>query len=184
MKHFILFTGHMIDAKDRAKPRFPVHKEAAVREEIYQHLLRYKTKYNNIEGIASGACGGDILFHECCAELNIPTQIYLAMPADEFKKNSVSFAGEDWDKRFNELTKKLPVHVLPANSENTSMNVYERTNEWMLQTALAFGGKNMTLIALWDGGGGDGKGGTEDMIKIAKEKGAAADVIDIKNITL
>jgi hypothetical protein len=29
-------------------------------------------------GIAGGACGGDILFHEVCEELKIPTRLFLA----------------------------------------------------------------------------------------------------------
>ena len=36
----------------------------------------------------------------------------------------------------------------------------------------------MTLIAVWDGKGGDGPGGTEHMIHTAREKGA--DVVIIK----
>lgn len=62
------------------------------------------------------------------------------------------------------------------------MNMYERTNEWMLEKALANGGKNLSLIALWDGGGGDGKGGTKGMIRMVQQKGAAVGIIDIKKI--
>lgn len=184
MKHIILFTGHMIDAKDRPAPRFPAYKEASVKQEIYQKLLQQKETITlPLQGIASGACGGDILFHESCAEAGIPTEVYLALPGEEFKKASVSFAGENWNNRFNKLVEKLPVHVLATeNKNNSDLNIYERTNEWMLQTALEGGGKNMTLIALWDGGGGDGKGGTEHMVKMAREMGAEVDVIDIKKL--
>src|SRR4026207_63460 len=115
MKHFILFTGHMIDSEDRKEPRFPSYKEKQVEQEIYKHLLEQKEKFeDSLEGIASGACGGDIIFHEMCAGLNIPSQMYLALPAEEFKKKSVSFAGKDWDRRFDKLSEKLTVHVLPG----------------------------------------------------------------------
>ena len=183
MKHFILFTGHMIDAPDRATPRFPAYKEQSVQKEIKLQLLHQQliTKLP-LQGIASGACGGDMLFHETCLELNIPSEIYLPSSSEEFKKGSVSFAGKEWDERFDTLLKKLPYHVLSQAKEEITMNVYERTNEWMLQKALVNGGKNMTLIALWDGGGGDGKGGTKDMINMAKEKGADVEVIDIKKL--
>jgi hypothetical protein len=181
MQHFILFTGHMIDAKDRAKPRFPAYKEKSVRKEIFDLLLQQKEKAVSLKGIASGACGSDILFHELCLQLNIPTEIYLPYPAEEFKKGSVSFAGENWDNRFNKLASSLPVHILDEK-KNTDMNVYEQTNEWMLHDTLRSGGNNMTLIAVWDGGGGDGKGGTAHMVNMAREKGAEVEVIDVKKI--
>jgi hypothetical protein len=115
-------------------------------------------------------------------EFCIPSEIYLAAPAEEFKKRSVSFAGENWSERFENLIKKLPVHRLPVDKGNADMNIYERTNEWMLETALSSGGKNMTLIALWNGGGGDGKGGTEHMVKMARHQHAEVEIIDIKKL--
>ena len=39
---------------------------------------------------------------------------------------------------------------------------------WFCQTI-----KNMTIIYLWYGGGGDGNGGTELMINTARDKGAS-----------
>lgn len=181
MQHFILFTGHMIDAKDRPQPRFPAYKEAAVKKEIVDLILQQKEKFQSSKGIASGACGSDILFHEACLQMNIPAEIYLAYPEEEFKSGSVSFADDKWNERFDKLTSTLPVHVLTKN-KNTDMNVYEQTNEWMLHNALESGGDNMTLIAVWDGGGGDGKGGTAHMVKIAREKGAEVKIIDVKKL--
>lgn len=181
MKHFILFTGHMIDEKDRQDARFPAKKERSVRQAIQKQLLKVKkiTK-NEIKGIAGGACGGDILFHELCAEMEIATEMYLALPVEEFKNASVSFAGRDWEERFDKLTKNLPVNILPAEKNND--NVWERTNFWLLDTALENGGENMTMIALWDGKGGDGGGGTEHMVKVAKEQRAKINIIDINKI--
>lgn len=183
MKHFILFTGHMIDAPGRPVPRFPAGKEDKVRQEIKLRLLHQQLVATTpLQGIASGACGGDMLFHELCIESGIPSEIYLASPAEEFKKGSVSFAGKNWEDRFDALLEKLPYYELPPAAKGTTMNKYERTNEWMLEKALSEGGSNLTLIALWDGSGGDGKGGTKDMINMAKEKGAQVEIIDIKQL--
>jgi hypothetical protein len=52
----------------------------------------------------------------------------------------------------------------------------------MLNTALASGGIQLTLIAVWDGKSGDGEGGTEHMVRQAKARGAKAVVIDIKEL--
>jgi hypothetical protein len=118
MLHTILFTGHMIDKEGREKVRFAAVKENAVMEAIQKEILNEKLFANKyVRGIASGACGGDILFHELCIVLEIPTNIYLAMPEDEFKKASVSFAGNNWEDRFDELVKKLPVLILPSTGK-------------------------------------------------------------------
>lgn len=180
-KHSILFTGHMIDKKDRKKSRFPANKEIMVREEILKYLIQEKKAANNeLTGIAGGACGGDILFHELCEDIGIPSEMYLTLPFEEFKKSSVSFAGKEWDQRFDRLTKKITVHILPIEKrDNKKNNIWEQTNLWMLDQALQIEKENMTLIALWDGKGGDGNGGTEHMINTAKAKGAKINIINI-----
>ena len=131
--------------------------------------------------IAGGASGGDILFHELCQEMHISSQIYLALPSDKYKKASVSFAGKDWDARFDKLIGELPVNVLPQGKSKED-SIWEQTNLWMLKDALNEGGRNMTLIALWDGKGGDGEGGTEHMVKVAREEGAKIKIIDINKL--
>jgi hypothetical protein len=174
----------MIDAQNRKEPRFPSNKEEIARQEIEKHLLKEKENIKSeLKGIAGGACGGDILFHELCEQIDIPSEIYLALPVDEFKNTSVSFAGKHWEERFDKLVKKLPVHLLPAAKDNKENdNIWERTNLWMLDNALKNGGNNMTLIALWDGKGGDGSGGTEHMVNVAKEHEAEVIIIEIDKL--
>jgi hypothetical protein len=184
MEHQILFTGHMIDEKDRPHPRFPSDKEKIVKEEMRKYLLDLKGRLpNGMKGIAGGACGGDILFHELCSAMSIPSEIYLAMPVPEFKQASVSFAGKDWENRFDALCNLLPVHILPEEKNKAgNKNIWERANMWMLHTALVKGGEHTTLIALWDGKSSDGDGGTKHMIDIAKEENAAVRIIHIHQI--
>jgi hypothetical protein len=43
---------------------------------------------------------------------------------------------------------------------------------------LAYGAKNVTLIALWNGKTGDGPGGTKDMVEQARARGAKVIVLD------
>ncbi len=186
--HYILFTGHMIDKPGRKEPRFPSEKEAAVREKIREKVLEEKNKINGpVTGIAGSACGGDILFHEVCDELGIKTQLLLALPADKFKTESVAFAGTDWIERFDSLYHKLPHQTLCDTKElpvwlqkKNDYTIWERNNLWELHSALVNGGMKMSLIALWDGQGGDGAGGTEHLVKQANERGAKVMVIDMK----
>jgi hypothetical protein len=183
MEHSILFTGHMLDKPGRATERFPVRKVGKARSEMKDQLDRIvKGSDDDFLGIAGGACGGDIVFHELCMELGIPTKIYLALSPGAYKTTSVGFAGKDWEDRFDRLLQKLPHEVLVQSGEMEPNEVWERTNDWMLQRALRNGGENMTLLALWDGKGGDGPGGTEHMIKIARGKNAEVVVIDINKV--
>jgi hypothetical protein len=57
---------------------------------------------------------------------------------------------------------------------------WKRNNLWMLHNAIALGGKNITLIALWNGQGGDDPGGTEDMLKEVEKLKARAMIIDTR----
>jgi hypothetical protein len=184
MEHYLLFSGHLIDRPERVQKRFPKEKEQAVRLKINEYLSKLKEDTTDkLFGIAGGACGGDILFHEICIKLSISSKIYLGLPPVEFKKTSVSFAGEEWDKRFDNLLKILPYQVMTeADYKNKNIPLWERANLWMLNDSLKNGGENMNLLALWDGMEGDGKGGTKHMVDIAKQKGAEVKIIEIMDI--
>lgn len=186
--HYLLFTGHMIDKPDREVPRFPAKKENAVRQKMKEEIEKVKKNTKRkLNGIAGGACGGDILFHEICMELEISTELFLALPREKFLVESVAFAGPGWVERFDKLFNKLPVRVLsksqklPRVKEKKTLSIWKKNNLWQLNCALANVGLNMTLIALWDGKGGDGPGGTADMVKEAKEKGARSIIINPEN---
>ncbi len=97
----------MIDAPQRKQPRFPAYKENNVREEIKKYLKQEIESTNEeLKGIAGGACGGDILFHELCIDLEIFSELYLALPVKILKKPRYLFAGLEWEKRFESLIKK------------------------------------------------------------------------------
>lgn len=180
--HYILFSGHMVDAKDRKVSRFPAHKEAIVRAAIRNYLQKEASIFmSSLMGIAGGAAGADIIFHELCDELGITSKMYLASEKEEFKQNSVSFAGRNWERRFDQLYRTHPVKVIQS-SVGVGSDIWALNNQLMLQAALDSGPANMTLIALWDGKGGDGSGGTEHMVKIAQEKSLNCIIIDITKL--
>lgn len=187
--HYLLFTGHMLDKPGRKEPRFPADKEMPVTQKIKEEIEKVKSKAGGkLLGIAGGACGGDIIFHEACQELGISSALYLAVPREQFLVESVEFAGTEWIDRFDKLYKSLPTHILSQVKDlpkwlqkKKDYTLWERNNLWELNCALTEGGINMTLIALWDGKGGDGPGGTADMVKEAKAKGAKTILINPLN---
>jgi len=173
----------MIDRDDAKESRFPPDQEEKVSQEIKSRLIKIKSSAaGQLLGIAGGANGGDILFHEACLELNIPSELFLALPPDKFKKESVSFAGGDWDQRFDLLTSVLPVFILPQKQTTANITIWERANEWMLEEALKNGSKNLIVLTLWNGKEGNGAGGTQHMAEIAKNTDAIISSIDINKI--
>ncbi len=172
----LVFSGHRIDARDRKRPRFPASSEGKARDMIRRAVVEEQAQAGSqpIMGFAAGASGGDILFHEVCAELGIPTTLLLPLPEDEFAAESVADAGSEWIERFLTLTKRLEVRHLTGLPDwmagNDSYTIWQRGNRWILHTALSLAEADITLIVLWDGKGGDGPGGTENMVELAKSR--------------
>jgi hypothetical protein len=176
----ILFTGHRIDTPNRKAPRFPAAKEGQARAMILEALTNIKAKNDGkLLGISGGASGGDILFHEVCEELNIPSQMYLVLPRNDYVKASVSDSGPVWVDRFNRLYDKRKAKVLSDSDRlprwlraKKDYNIWQRANLWMLHNALSISQDHLILLALWNGTTGDGPGGTEDLVKRAQDRGA------------
>jgi hypothetical protein len=173
----VLFTGHMIDAPGREVPRFPARAESAVRAAIRSSLSALSTvPPRTTVGVAGGACGGDILFHEVCAELGIPTRMLLALPPAAFIRESVAHGGRRWVRRFQALTEHTGsdnVSILSQGDgllEGPAENIWQRANLWMIEEVLGLAPERI-LLALWDGRGGDGPGGTQNLIRSASAYG-------------
>ncbi len=185
----LLFTGHMIDRPDRQKPRFPATQEAedAAREALREAVARERDLAPIACGIAGGASGGDILFHEVCAELGLTTHLFLTLPKTQYLVESVQAAGPEWVERFQRLHKGQPeVRVLADTADlpnwlverQSEYSIWQRNNLWLLYNALAERDEEVVLIALWNGEAGDGPGGIADLMQRAKERGAKAVVLD------
>lgn len=186
----LLFTGHMVDAPDRPTPRFPPEKESVARQAIRAALQAELALPGGVAcGIAGAACGGDLLFHELCAELGIETCLYLAVPRGPFVAASVAPGGPVWVERFEAAYDRLPRRELATSEQlprwlrgKPGYDIWQRSNLWMLHNALALGKNRITLIALWDGRPGDGPGGTEHMVEKARARGAKVVILDTRRL--
>jgi hypothetical protein len=170
-KNVVLFSGHMIDAPDRKAPRFPPSREPIAAAAIAATLEDIGAGRGDL-GICGGACGGDLLFAEACLAKGMRLEIYLPLDEPEFLAKSVDFAGGNWHDRYGAVRAKAALHIAPdelgplAEGEDP----YERNNQWMLQSAVRFGGERMAFICLWNGEGGDGPGGTKHLMDEARSK--------------
>ena len=174
----VVFSGHRIDDPDRAEPRFPAAAEPAATRLLREAVAAERAEAGQIEGIAGAASGGDILFHEVCAELGVPTTVGLAVPAGPYVAASVGGAGPAWVARFHRVCARVTPRVLSDRAElpnwlahRRDYTIWDRNNRWLLHMALSRMDTDVTLIVLWDGAGGDGPGGTEDMVRQARARG-------------
>ncbi len=177
----LLFTGHMIDSPGRVPPRFPPTGAAQRRgRELIRQAVQAERELESgqVIGIAGGACGGDILFHEVCAELGIETRLFLALPREDFCRESVQDGGPDWVERYNRLCERVTPRILGETRElpkwlrsRAGYGIWQRNNLWMLFNALSLDARSLTLIALWDQGKADGPGGTEDLVFQVQSRG-------------
>lgn len=186
--HVVMFAGHRVDEPERSVARFPAQQEARA-QELIRETFSQLNKDSTFLGLASAAPGSDILFHEACAEINVPTTLCLPMPAADYGR--LAFQNLDsWRSRFLRLRREMERKQrkvlelsdregLPRWLQGSDTNPWERGNRWVLEMALTSGADEVTLIALWDGKDeGDAPGGTAHMVQLARSTGK----VDVKII--
>ena len=186
----IVFTGHRIDEPGRKLPRFPREAEGEARRMIREAVVAERSKADGeVVGIAGGASGGDILFHEVCAEQGIKTQLFIVGSRDAY----VTGVGAGWRPQVGGAIRSsarhpsgpgtgqlaghagLPRWLRPAKN----YSIWKRHNRWILNNALVHGANRVTLIALRNKDiQPDGTGGTQDMVTAAESRGAKIVLLD------
>ncbi len=181
-EHLVVFAGHSLDAPD-TPPRFPAAAETHARQLIAEALLRLQQKAPDgcrLTVLASAAPGADILAHEVCAELGIPTRLCLPLPVDDVCAHAF-VAADGWRSRFRAIADQHQGRtLLMVNPDSLprwllnrpGLDVWERGNRWMMATAQAWGAQTLTLLALWDGQDDGRNGGTAQVVRLAQAAGA------------
>ncbi len=164
-----LFSGHMIDKPGRNEPRFPAEKEPSAALRIAELLDKLGAGPDDL-ALTQGACGGDILFTEACIVRGVKVRWLQPFYEPEFIANSVVCSHESWRERYFAVKSEgnIPIRTAPDElgkpPEGSKQGYpYERCNLWLLYTALSEGIDKVRFICLWNGGGGDGPGGTAHM---------------------
>lgn len=191
----LLFTGHMVDAPDRPaeRARFPrTAKAEQTARRLIESAVRAEAEHAGgaLLGVAGGASGGDILFHEVCEALGVPTQLFLALPRDQFQAKSVHDAGPGWVERYGRLCERMVPHVLQDAealpnwlADKRDYDVWQRSNLWMMFSALATGARQRTLIALYNPDSeSDGPGGTKHLVGEARRWGFKSVALDAREL--
>lgn len=188
----LLFSGHMVDTPDRKTPRFPLDKVAIAEAEIANVLEKLEAGPLDL-ALTQGASGGDLIFAEACHKRGVKLQLMQPFTEPEFIERSVAPSQGEWRNRYFDVKAKLTQPTLCMSDElgvikrnikmdATSRTEFERCNLWLLNTALAYGPEKVQFICLWDGGIGDGPGGTANMYNEVKRRTGQVHWLDTRNL--
>jgi hypothetical protein len=174
-----LFSGHMVDAPGREKPRFPSDKEPIAASAIAEALAALGLGPTDL-AICGGACGGDLLFAEAALACDARLELYIPFDEATFLQKSVDFADRDWRARYFAVKALAALHLAPSELGPIAEaeDAYERNNRWMLESALRFGADKVDFLCLWNGEGGDGPGGTRHMMDEVRDRGGRTRWLD------
>lgn len=184
----VVFSGHMIDAEDRSRRRFPPEIEPAAALAIDAMLNRLGIGADTL-GITEGACGGDLLFTEAMLARGAPVELYLPFARQRFLRTSVDYrkalsaVPDRWSQRFFRVLAHPSVRCVEmdaAGGPDTGAEAYARCNLRMIEEAIGHGGGDLELICLWDGIDSDAAGGTAHMVEAVRHRGGRIHWIDIR----
>jgi SMODS and SLOG-associating 2TM effector domain 1/Protein of unknown function (DUF4231) len=193
--HPLVFSGHMIDAPGRVPPRFPAEQEgvaaARIERAIADIVAAAAERPEQIIGMAGVADGGDLLFHEACHKLGVPTQVLLPFPERVYRATAMSRQASRWAERYyaalrnaTEVLTLARTDTLPGWLQTRpDYTTWQRDNQWILHHAWASATSDrVTVLALWNGEAGDGPGGVADMVVAAQAHGA--EVVTLNTVAL
>jgi tetratricopeptide (TPR) repeat protein len=180
----LIYTGHMIDSPGRSQPRFPPEMESTIRAEIRRRLERLEP----VAAYGSAACGADILCLECVQELGGELHIVLPFPAEQFRSESVDFCPDGhWKERFERLLESADeVLVISEQPPPSGTSIYEYVNLFMTGVARLRAQMMETHVqglAVWDGTGIGGEGGTGSLVSMWQDTGVALEHIALDAVT-
>jgi hypothetical protein len=186
-RQVILFSGHLIDRLGRTPPRFPPARAAAAALRVAAELERLDAGPDDL-ALSQAAAGGDLLFLDACLARRVPVQVLLPFDEARFVQESVQPVadGEAWVQRYAKVRARLPeapqVLVHEPGVDPGRGNPFERCNDWLLASALAWGADRLRVICLWDGATAALPGGTARMVEAVRRHGVEPRVIDTRTL--
>ncbi len=161
----VAFTGHMIDAPQRATLRFPESISPQVKDAIGSAI---QTLHASI-GYCSLACGADILFAEAMLEAGGEVIALIPFDREDFIDTSVRFAGEDWIKRYYDLITRVQVSMMTTELYGGNDDMFSLLGKSIFGSSVlrsqTYHLEPQLITVLSDVDLNRKEGGTRDMIK-------------------
>jgi hypothetical protein len=178
--HVVIFAGHQFDEPHRDPPRLPATAEPAARAAIKAKMQQLHTGTHELVLLGSVSPGADVLWHEVCAEIGLPSIVCLPMPVadhgrtlfaatDSLRSRFLDIVSPEQKRRVLTLSDQagLPKWLVP-----TQTDPWGRGNAWVIEMANSWGGERVTLVVLWDGKpAATGDAGTSHLVELARQTG-------------
>jgi hypothetical protein len=155
----VVVSGHMVDAPDRARPRFPPAEVPRVAAKVGAVFERWNVGPGTTL-VTGGARGADIIAAEAALARGARVRLVLALEPDEFVSRSVALPGTDWEPRLRALLAQATVEVVGGPDDG---ELFARTNSRIAEVADELDERPHAVI-VWNGEKGDGPGGTSDFV--------------------
>ncbi len=164
----VIFSGHMIDQPNRAKPRFPDDEQyvAAVRQAIATKL----EELHPVIGYCQGACGADLIFAEEMLKREAEVHLVLPFDKDDFYITSVDFgcdARSDWRQRFDAVFARSTHHFATEELYLGDDTLFVFANKFKAGLAIAHArrlGVDLVALVVLDSQSQMLQGGTADFL--------------------
>jgi tetratricopeptide (TPR) repeat protein len=171
-------TGHLVDASGRPSARFPAARESSVRRRVQALLASLGARF----GYSSAAAGADLIFIEALRALGGEASLVLPVDRKTFCELSVAACGPEWIERYHAALGRAS-SVAESSFSHESLKggtIWDFGNRMILGNALRRASEletKLDVLAVWDGKPGDGRGGTADMVDLARTCGLSVHVI-------
>jgi hypothetical protein len=165
----------MVDAPGRETPRFPQDHVHQVRRDIADAI--WLIDGPEVIAVTGLACGGDLLFAEEWLNTDRRLRAFLPREVDEFVEESVAFAGEEWVESFRSVSADPRVEVVGPTPEMRGLDDPHTANSLRMLAEAIEAGDRLQALFVWDGGGGDGPGGTEHLATAVVAAGGGLTII-------
>ncbi len=125
----LAFTGHLIDAPDGRKPRFPSDLEPAVASVLRRYLapLHLPIVYT------SAACGADLMFIEAALDVGAEVNVVLPFDRADFVRTRVAVGGESWVQRFDDAMARVNRIILATDESYLGDDVLFEHAVWLIE---------------------------------------------------
>ncbi|MEK8030565.1 tetratricopeptide repeat protein [Ideonella sp. DXS29W] len=186
-RQVLLFSGHMVDAPGRPQARFPAAHEGEAARRIGAALDELGADARDL-ALCQCAAGGDLLFLEAAQARGVRCQVMLPQAEPDYIQRSIlpSTDGARWRDRWFAVRAALadPPRVLPdeLGPGPRGQSAYVRCNDWLMNTALAWGPDKTRFVCLWNGSGGDGPGGTQHLMDEVQRRTGRVQWIDTRTL--
>jgi class 3 adenylate cyclase len=175
----VAFAGHMIDAPDRALPRFPAALVPAVRAAVREHVAQLNTPII----YTSAACGADLILIEAALDADAEVNVVLPFDREDFVRTSVATAGDDWVERFDAALSRVTRVVMATDERYLGDDVLFEQAAMLLEGLSILRGKQLqttpTLYCVIDAASPGRVGGTQASFERWNRRVGPPQVLDL-----